>query len=389
MCVPMASAAAEVFVLANGGRVAGELLNRDQSPRRTYIVRTPEGATITIDAAQVKKILRPRPEQAEYERIRSTYADTAASQWELAQWCRKHKLLAQRETHLRRVIELDPDHVEARRALGYSQVDGRWTTQDEVMKRRGYVRYKGKWKTPQEVRVAKDKRKLEIAQKVWFQKLKRWRGWLGSDRDQQARENIRAIDNPAAVKALTFGLHNDADPQVRLLWIEALAKIDTIETARAMAIASLSDPVEEVRLTCLDRLETKKRPEIIAYYVGKLKDKKNGVVNMAGFALGRMKDPSAIAPLIDALVTVHKFKIQKPGGDNAISGRFGGGPGQGGTGMSVGGKPTTIRQPMTNQAVLDALIILTGKNFNFDERAWKYWHTSQKKRSDPIDARRG
>jgi len=32
--------------------------------------------------------------------------------------------------------------------------------------------------------------------------------------------------------------------------------------AMALAIASISDPVEEVRLTCLDHLQTKKRPEV-------------------------------------------------------------------------------------------------------------------------------
>ena len=51
-----------------------------------------------------------------------------------------------------------------------------------------------------------NKRKQEAAQQEWFQKLKRWRGWLGSDRDQQARDNIRAINDPAAVNALADGL---------------------------------------------------------------------------------------------------------------------------------------------------------------------------------------
>ena len=120
-------ASAEVFVLAGGGRLVGELVNRNESPRQKYVIRTADGATVTLDAAQVRKILPQRPEEAEYERIRPTYADTAAAQWELAEWCRQHKLLPQREVHLRRVIELDPEHVEARRALGYSRIDGQWT----------------------------------------------------------------------------------------------------------------------------------------------------------------------------------------------------------------------------------------------------------------------
>jgi hypothetical protein len=386
---------ADVFVLAGGGRVIGELVNRNESPRQRYVVQIADGVRVTLAAAQVQQVLRLRPEEAEYERIRPTYPDTAAAQWELAQWCREHKLPKQRETHLQRVIELDPNHAEARRALGYGQLDGKWVTREEVMKQRGYVRYKGQWKLPQEKELMEKKHEQEAAQQEWFQKLKRWRGWLGTDRDQQARDSIRDISDPVAVKALVAGLRDDAIPaEVRVLYTDSLAKIDTPEAATALAIGSIYDPVEEVRLTCLDRLQTKSRPGVVGYYVSKLKDKDNAVINRAAFGLGRMKDPSAIGPLIDALVTVHKFKVAKPGGDNATTSTFGTGPGGRGApgggmgGMSVGGGPTIVRQLISNQTVLDALIALTGQNFIFDKQAWKYWLAAQKKPAEAIDARR-
>ena len=112
----------------------------------------------------------------------------------------------QRQAHFRRVIELDPNHAEARRTLGYSQVDGQWVTYDEVMIKRGYVRHNGKWMLPQEIEIAENKQKLEAAQQEWFQKLKRWRSWFGTDRDQQARANIASITDPDAVRALATGL---------------------------------------------------------------------------------------------------------------------------------------------------------------------------------------
>src|SRR5208282_2158573 len=142
------------------------------------------------------------------------------AQWELAQWCLKHKLTAQREVHLRRVIELDPDHVEARRALGYSQIGGKWETRDDVMTQRGYRWYKGKWLLPQEIEILEKKRNLDAAQQEWCIKMKLWRGWLGSGRDQQARENILAITDPNAVKALTLGLRDDPDQRARLLFVD-------------------------------------------------------------------------------------------------------------------------------------------------------------------------
>ena len=130
-------------------------------------------------------------------------------------------------------------------------------------------------------------------------------------------------------------------------------------------------------------MEKKKRPEVVAYFIVKLKDKDNIVVNLAAIGLGRMKDPSSIGPLINALVTSHKFKIVNPGGDG-MSASFG----SGGSGLSMGNKPKYIRRQIPNQTVLDALVAITGCNFNFDKQAWKYWYAAQKKPSPSLDARR-
>jgi hypothetical protein len=376
-----ATAPAEVFVLASGGQVVGEWVNQEESPREKYVVQVADGAKITLDADAVKEILRPRAEETEYERIRPTYADTAEAQWELSQWCFERKLKAQRETHLRRVIELDPNHVKARHALGYSQVEGQWVTPKEAMTKQGYVRHNGKWMTTQELELSNKKHEQDAEQQKWLKDVKLWRGWIGGDRDGKARENFRAIEDPVAVRALAQGLHDDSNPEVRKLCIAALARIDTTEAALALAIAAIYDSVEDVRQTCLDHLQTKKRPEVVSYFVGKLRDKDNHVVNLAAIGLGRMKDPSAIGPLIDALITVHKFKIARPGGEGSMSASFG----SGGTGMSAGGKPSIIRKEIPNQAVLDALVALTGKNFVFDKQAWK---AGQKKAPDFLDPRR-
>ncbi|MCE5268114.1 MAG: hypothetical protein LLG00_09535 [Planctomycetaceae bacterium] len=384
------SAAADVFLLRNGGRVTGELVNRSEAPRKQYVIQLAEGAKVTLEAGQVQKVIHVRPQETEYERIAPTYPDTVAGQWELAQWCRDHHLGPQRETHLRRVIELDPEHAQARGLLGYSKVDGQWTTKDQRMAKQGLVKYKGQWRSRQEIELAENKRKQEVAQQEWCQKVKRWRGWLGTDRQDQARQNIRNITDPVATKALTLGLRDDGDSHARLLFVEALTKIDTTEAALALAVSAIYDEAEEVRLTCLDNLQAKKRPEVVNYFIGKLKDKDNAVVNAAGLGLGRMKAPSAIGPLIDAVVTTHKFRVVNPAGEGGTNAGFGSGPGgkSMGGGLSVGGGPKFIHKQLTNQAVLDALVALTGRNFDFDKQAWKSWYAAQKKKPDAIDARR-
>ena len=210
------AARGDVFLLTNGGRVEGQWLNRDEPQRQNYQIRLSSGGQLTLDNAQVKKVVEARPDESEYDKVRPQYPDTADGQWKLAQWCQEHQLSAQRKTHLLRTIELDPNHAQARHALGYSQIDGQWMTQEEKMTKEGYRNYKGRWRTAQEIELIEKKRKEELAAKDWYQKLKRWRGWLGSGRDQQARDNITGINDPLAVGALALGMRDDTQVPARL-----------------------------------------------------------------------------------------------------------------------------------------------------------------------------
>ena len=86
------AAVAEVFILSGGGRLAGELLNKDESPREKFIIKTGGGVRVTLRASQVKQMLHTQPEELEYEAIRRRFPDTVAGQWALAEWCRERRL---------------------------------------------------------------------------------------------------------------------------------------------------------------------------------------------------------------------------------------------------------------------------------------------------------
>lgn len=379
--------AADVFILASGGRVEGELLNGDEKPRKSYTIKLASGGQISLESSQVKQVITARPDRVEYEKVRPHYPDTVDGQWGLSDWCREHDLPAERKIHLRRVIELDPNHVEARRLLGYSKMDGQWMTQEEWMLKQGYRRYKGQWKLPQEIELLEGKRKQDLAEKEWFQKIKRWRGWLGSDRNKQGRENLVNIDDPMAVKSLAMGLRNDTGADARLLYIEALGKIHTPESDATLAVTTMEDESEDVRLTALEVLQKAPSPMLVTFYVGKLRDKENVTVNRAAAGLARMKDPSSIGPLIDALVTTHKRRVSGGGGGPGSMTTTFGKNGSPGGGLSMNAPPKIVRFEMLNQPVLDALVAITGQNFNFDQRSWRTWYAAQT-RSKTLDARR-
>jgi hypothetical protein len=381
------SSRAEVFLLHDGGQVRGELVNRDQSPRKTFVIKTVSGGQVTLDAAQVKTVRRQSASEIKYDHIKASYPDTIDGQWKLSEWCRDNGLSTQRKVHLERILELDPDHAAARHLLGYMHTHGRWMTQEMLMTERGYLRYKGRWVLPQEMEILEQQRKENLAQAEWTGKLKRWHGWLATDKAEQAEGFIRGIDDPFAVRPLIKYLDSDDHRGLRMMYVEVLGKLNVPLAMEALIDASLADGDEEIRLACLDQVVSHQYKPAVSRYVKALKSKDNATINRAAICLAHTKDPSAIAPLIDVLVTIHSYTIQRgtPGG---IGASFGRGPGGSFGGLTAGSSVETINQRVENRGVLQSLVDLTGGvSYNFDIGTWKNWYASQKK-PQSLDARR-
>lgn len=381
-------AAADHFHLSNQGTVRGQLLNPEEQPRKKFVVRTANGAVVTFDRTQVDKWHRESLRDIEYEKRMPTYPDTVEGQWSLAEWCRENKLTKARNTHLERVLQLNPDHQLARRALNYIQIDGSWKTRDQVQKDRGLVSYKGEWKLPQEIELLEKKKKDRLAERQWVARLNNLRGDLNTDKAADATAKLRSIDDPYAIKAIAESLTEEQNQQVRIWLLESLSKIPAPDATTLLVGVALHDGTEEVRLSALDFLVEQNKPEVPAMFIAALRDNNVPVINRAAVALRRLKHPAAIGPLIDALVVVQKttFVEGQPGG---IGATFGKGPnGTGGGGLSVGQSEQTRYETIRNPDVLDALIKLTGNNFEHDVTAWKSWFSQQKK-PETLDGRRG
>ena len=169
-------------------------------------------------------------------------------------------------------------------------------------------------------------------------------------------------------------MNTDHSEPVRLVVVEVLGNIGTEAALRVLALRSLDDPSPEVRVTCVEYLARASRPSTIKLFLEKLRDKDNAVINRAAFGLRHLGDPSVIGPLIDALVTRHKILVAQGNPSGSTSATF---SPQGGGFAVGGGGPIYFDQPYENQEVLDALIGLTGVNFNFNVSAWKQWHAAQ------------
>ncbi len=368
----------------------GEIVTSPNTPKDKTVIRTASGGEVTLDKSQIKQIIPQSAAELEYEKIRPTYPDTVEGQWKLAEWCRDNSLTKQRQTHLERVIALDPDHKQARALLGYSQIDGRWIRRDDLMKERGYVLYNGAWKLPQDVELIERKKKQDQAEREWFAKLKRWRASFDNhpEREEILRNEIMTTTDAAAVPAVKQMLANEPNPKIKILLVNALVHLGTGDAIGTVVLLTIEDPDEEVRLSALDKLSETRRPELVADYAKVLKSKDNVKVNRAAFCLGQLKDRSAISPLIDALQTWHKYKNPNSHPGQMTTG-FGSGPGGSSSGLSMGGSgPAEINIQKQNEEVLRALIALTGQNFDYNQQSWKTWFASQRKQVN-LDARRG
>jgi hypothetical protein len=385
------AARADVFVLKNQGEIRGELVNKKESPRKSYVVKTASGGHVMLDVGEVAEVRPQSAAEIKYDRYRGDCPNTVDGHWKMAQWCKNNRLTRQRDEHLQLLLEIDPDHEEARHALGYSQINGRWVTQAQVMVEGGYIRSKyapGKWILPQEEELLATREKVNRAQLEWNTKLKRWGSWIGTDKASQAIAGIQAIDDPLAVRALKKFLEEDNRRDMRLHYVKALGRVNTPAAMDVLVGTSLFDKDEEIRIAALDEVVSRNYRPSVGQYVQALKNKDNQVVNRAGVALGQLKDESAIGPLIDALVTNHTYIVQK-GQPGQTSATFGNAPGGGGGGFSFGGSSTqTIKRDHENHDVLQALVEMTGgTSFNYDVKAWKYWYIAQKKPAT-LDARR-
>ncbi|MDO4583354.1 MAG: hypothetical protein Q4D62_04545 [Planctomycetia bacterium] len=375
----VSTAMSEDFLeLRNGNRLSGKWLNPATKKPATYRFETSDGLQIEIAAEEVASMDRQGKHSDEYEKRLAQTPDTVEGNLELAQWCSENGLPSRQKIHLRRVLELEPDHAEARRKLGYRRmVDGQWRTAEEEMEEQGKVFYNGRWMSKQEKEVLENKKKDKYATQKMTKAIARWRNDIGTRKNDEAIANIESLTDPLAVPGLTAVLKKEKRQSVRKLFLKALGRIGTPEAWKVLMVLAVNDSDEEIRMSCLDILKVHPNPTITEYFISRLSPKTstNVQVNRAAQALGELGDRTAIPALIDALITRHKYVINPNQGQTTTT--FGGQTGSSGGGFSFGSSQQLVYKQHQNEGALNALKKLTGVNFIYEIPAWKNWYQSQ------------
>ncbi|MGL6226954.1 MAG: hypothetical protein ACRC10_10075 [Thermoguttaceae bacterium] len=385
------SSVGESWMINGGGVIEGKLLESNQ---RLLQIEVKPGIVLTIDPKWIQdKSGEGREVLRMYESFAPLESDTVENHLNIANWCTEHYLNDLAKVHLNRVLDLDPDNVDARRKLGYTKDKGtgEWSTSEERMESRGYVYDKGRWKLPQEVWIEDRTEERTRAISKWKQQFRKVRS---NPLAEPNRQFFLSITDSTAVGPITELLKEEKNPDARILYVQVLSNIGGSSAIEVLTKTALNDFVPEVRRAALEQIV--KHPASIplagSYFSKVLADRNSDGtsrtdsqgIQRAAFAIAEIGDVNSIGPLIRSLITRHK-EVQVQGssgiGGSATSG------GGGGLGFSMGQSKQEYVREVQNEMVLFALKKLTGMNFQYNQDGWENWYREQQK-PVPFSVRR-
>jgi hypothetical protein len=391
LIAPAPRAEAEIFVLKSGGRIEGQPLASSRERGQPVVLKTEDGVRLALPDSTVERVIVKSDFDKQYEALVPKLKQTVEDQWEMAEWCKDAGLSDERQRHLRAVIEIEPNHEEARKALGYRRIGSRWLTQEEHMLQQGYVRYKGAWRLRQEIEIESRETQQELAIKKFRKDLRMWleQAASGGRHADTAERNLKAINDPAAATPLAEIVGDASQPRkARLRCLAILSQVAPEAATATLVRVAMEDADEGLREACLEVLAQLGPQESLADFIKELKHKDNARINRAAECIQRIGGQEATLALINALVTEHRVQVQQgpPPGSMTTTFSPNGSPGAGG--LAMGGKTQIVKQQRKNGDVLAALAsFYPDVNFQYDVEAWRQWYIKSRTTTD-IDLRR-
>jgi len=132
---------ADELVLKNGSVFNG--IVREQGDR---VIIEMDFGTMEFKKVDVRTISKGNDPISEYDAKAKTATDVKGM-LELAVWAREKGLGTKATELYRKILTLDSDQADARKALGYEKVGGVWLAGDDLMVARGFIKVNGRWLT--------------------------------------------------------------------------------------------------------------------------------------------------------------------------------------------------------------------------------------------------
>ena len=370
----------------SGGKLGVKVLSESKVGSRKYsVVKTNSGGIYKLDKSKtILTTTESSAEQSEYDTLVEAAGDSSEAHWKLFEWCREKSRRNQFKDealfHLREIVRLDPSDERAwkkfesvDRDRAYIRVNGQWVPEQQHYLSMGYVKVGGGWASSLQTEFNAKVEGQERIQNRFKDRIKKWHSYvLPQEEVSVVREKLFELSNPVSIRIIeNFYLEREADPRIRSMYVEAIARVASSDARRILVKYLMKDPDARVQeqamigLQQFDLFDPAQTASLLARYLG---SNNNKAVNQAARHLAQLNNEAALLPLMGSLTTTHKVATGNDPG--RMSTTFGT---NGNTGMSMGG-PATVDVKLRNQDVLEALESITGQRFGFDAQAWREWY---------------
>lgn len=382
-----AADAEDTVLLKSGRTLHGKVKEgKDEKTGKFIDIQTASGSFYRLDYNDsVKSVTYEDESNFEYRDRLRNMANNATAHMELAEWCRKQprgstRFKEQIAWHFENIIRFDPEHVVARRKLGYIKLDdGSWVLEDLYAEKYGYVK-DGRYFAP--AIIEKVRNVGEIEDSARNEKKAAFLQWLRSmRRGGGSAMQLQQLCDETSIEFIAKQAQDDREKnsvELRRVYLDAIGTVKTSSLAiSALAEFAMKDPDRSVREHAIALLS---QPEFnhvtaVSFLKAGLVSPINATVRNAGFAIGEVCSSDdysrdyAILPLAKSLSTTHEFAT-----GNLEAGRLNPTFGNGGSGLQTGGGPQSVNRDVQNDSSLTALRRLVEVDFQYDEKAWTNWY---------------
>ena len=156
--------AADEILLTNGSTLHGIIRTDTRIPGKV-VIEVASG-TVVLSESDVSSIKEgPSPLHEYQERLEAiTDSSSGGDYWSLAVWARGEKLTRYLRPLAMKVIEMDPEHAEARAQLRHEKIKGEWLTYEQAREAKGFIKVGGRWLTAAELE-RNEQRKIRVKER--------------------------------------------------------------------------------------------------------------------------------------------------------------------------------------------------------------------------------
>ena len=234
------------------------------------------------------------------KRLDALDAEDAASAFKLALQleAKGHDDLASKAYEI--VIGIEPNHIAARRALGYEKINERWHTGDGLMRAKGFIHHGGDWITSEQFAEATRPQREAAEQKAGEKRVYTLLQKIASEDEEtvaKARRQMALEEDRFKLAQLAKCLRCEP-ASLRIYCAQELGRLDDPLAVPALLKRAIYDPDEKVRDAVVMALKDIGEPSTV-HPLGRALDSRYSEVRVnAAEALGKLGDELGLGYVI-------------------------------------------------------------------------------------------